>query len=268
MMRQFLTIKAAHPDSIVFYRMGDFYEMFLEDAELAAPLLDIALTTRDKGKPDAVPMCGIPVHSADGYIKKLAELGRRIAICEQVEDPKSTGGKRLVRREVIEVITPGLVGDPANLDSSREVAIAALARSHGTDCIGLAALDASTGDFRTTLIGSDADAASRERCRELLFEELQRIAPREILLDAETLCDLESTIRQLLPDSALTTVGDATFDPAAAPVSPHGFDAASRDLAMRAAAAVLVYLGANQPASLAHAPRLRVYGLDDTALVA
>ena len=114
MMRQYLAIKARHPDAIVFYRMGDFYEMFLGDAELAAPLLDIALTTRDKGKPDAVPMCGVPVHAADAYVKRLAEAGHRVAICEQVEHPsgpsagapgRSTRG--LVRREVIEVVTPG-----------------------------------------------------------------------------------------------------------------------------------------------------------------
>src|SRR6516165_11714900 len=109
MMRQYLAIKARHPDAIVFYRMGDFYEMFLRDAELAAPILDIALTTRDKGKPDAVPMCGVPVHAADGYVKRLAEAGHRVAICEQVEashsgaaSPRSARG--LVRREVIEVV--------------------------------------------------------------------------------------------------------------------------------------------------------------------
>ena len=81
-------MKARHPDALLFFRMGDFYELFLEDAELAAPLLDITLTTRDKGKPDAVPMCGVPVHSVDGYVKKLTELGHRVAICEQVEDAR------------------------------------------------------------------------------------------------------------------------------------------------------------------------------------
>ena len=126
MMQQFLKVKSLHPDAVVFYRMGDFYEMFLEDAVLAAPLLDIALTTRDKGKPDAVPMCGVPVHAADGHIKRLAELGHRVAICEQVEDPRELGGRRLVRREVVEVVTPGLVGDPDGLDGRTVVALAAL----------------------------------------------------------------------------------------------------------------------------------------------
>ena len=96
MMKQYLAVKAEHPEAIVFYRMGDFYEMFLGDAERAAPLLDIALTTRDKNKPDPVPMCGVPVHAADPHIKRLAELGHRVAICEQVEDAKKAGGRRLV----------------------------------------------------------------------------------------------------------------------------------------------------------------------------
>ena len=83
MMRQFLAVKEQHPDAVVFYRMGDFYEMFLADAELAAPILDITLTTRDKGKSDPVPMCGVPAHSVDGYVKRLAELGHRVAISEE-----------------------------------------------------------------------------------------------------------------------------------------------------------------------------------------
>ena len=126
MMRQYLAIKAAHPDEIVFYRMGDFYEMFLRDAEIAAPLLDIALTTRDKNKPDAVPMCGVPVHAADAYLAVLAEHGHRVAICEQVEDARAVSGRQLVRREVVEVVTPGLASDPQAIDAAAELAVAAL----------------------------------------------------------------------------------------------------------------------------------------------
>ena len=126
MMRQYLSIKAQHPDAILLYRMGDFYEMFLRDAEIAAPLLDIALTTRDRGKEDPVPMCGVPVHSADPHVKRLAELGHRVAICEQVEDAKAASGRRLVKREVVEVVTPGLVGDPGGIEALRELALVAL----------------------------------------------------------------------------------------------------------------------------------------------
>ena len=106
MMKQYLEIKAKHPNSFLFYRMGDFYELFLEDARKAAPLLEITLTTRDKGKIDPVAMCGVPVHSADAYVKRLGELGHRVAICEQVEAPSSGGASKLMRREVVEVITP------------------------------------------------------------------------------------------------------------------------------------------------------------------
>ena len=106
MMRQYLAIKAKHPDSILFYRMGDFYEMFLRDAELAAPLLEIALTTRDRGKPDAVPMCGVPAHAVDAYIQRLAELGHRVAVCEQVEDSSQTGGRRLARERRLYALRP------------------------------------------------------------------------------------------------------------------------------------------------------------------
>jgi hypothetical protein len=120
MMRQFLSVKAQHPDAIVFYRMGDFYEMFLSDAEIAAPLLDITLTTRDRDKTDAVPMCGIPVHAADPHIKRLAELGYRIAICEQVEDAKAVAGRRLVKEVVGDHF--GLVGN-RRIDGTRELCL-------------------------------------------------------------------------------------------------------------------------------------------------
>jgi len=147
MMRQYLAIKAQHPDAIVFYRMGDFYEMFLRDAEIAAPLLEIALTTRDKAKADPVPMCGIPVHAADQHLKRLAELGHRVAICEQVEDARAVSGRRLVKREVVEVVTPGLAGDPARIESGRALSLVAL---YAGDALGMAVLDASTGDLRAT----------------------------------------------------------------------------------------------------------------------
>ena len=152
MMRQYLAIKQRHPDAILFYRMGDFYEMFLRDAEIAAPLLEIALTTRDRAKEDAVPMCGVPVHAADPYLKRLVELGYRVAICEQVEDAK-VAGRRLVRREVVEVVTPGLAGDPETIESRRELCIAALEPG---PVFGLAVLDATTGDFRATAIEGGA----------------------------------------------------------------------------------------------------------------
>ena len=113
-MRQYLDIKEQHPDCVLLFRLGDFYEMFFEDAVLAARLLDLTLTTRDKGKEDAVPMCGVPHHAVRGYIARLTELGHKVVICEQVEDPRLAKG--LVKREVVRIVTPGVVLDDDVLD--------------------------------------------------------------------------------------------------------------------------------------------------------
>ena len=269
MMKQYLAIKARHPDAVLFYRMGDFYEMFLADAELAAPLLDIALTTRDKGKADAVPMCGIPVHSADQYIKQLAALGHRVAICEQIEDPRTLGGRRLVKRDVVEVVTPGLVGDPEGLDGRQEVSLVALALDEAGGPPALAALDASTGDFRVTSPGRDAHAGGRrdDGLSEPLIEEIERIAPRELLVDADRFEELSRVLAPRLPACVLTPVAAASFEPADLPVEPAGFGELGPGGVRRAAAALLRYLGANQPASLDHLPRVRGYELVDTVVL-
>jgi DNA mismatch repair protein MutS len=259
MMRQFLSVKARHPDAIVFYRMGDFYEMFLSDAEVAAPLLDIALTTRDRDKADAVPMCGIPVHSADPHIKRLAELGYRVAICEQVEDAKAAAGRRLVKREVVEVITPGLVGNPDGIDGTRELCLAAL--DPGPP-VGFAILDASTGEFRSTQVDSGAAADLPSA----LLEELQRVDPREILIPSDHPA-LEARLEKLIPGAARTRVAPASYEPSAVDASICGFDTARSDPATRAAAALLAYVSNNQPFALSHTDRLRSYRLADTMIL-
>jgi DNA mismatch repair protein MutS len=256
MMRQYLSIKAKHPDAILFYRMGDFYEMFLADAELVAPLLDITLTTRDKGRVDPVPMCGIPVHSVDGYLRRLTELGHRVAICEQVEDARSVG-RRLVRRDVVEVVTPGLLGDPDGIESADEVALAALFVA--ADEAGLAVLEASTGDFRATATPADAGLSPA------LLEELRRVAPRELLVPQGSA--LKQALATLLPATSLTEVDPQAFEPARAPALPEGFDGAAHDAATRAAAALLAYVGAHQPFALRQAERLRHYTLSDAMVL-
>ena len=114
-MRQYLDVKERYPDAIIFFRCGDFYEMFFEDAVLAARLLELTLTSRDKGKDDAVPMCGVPHHAARGYLAKLTELGHKVVICDQVEDARFAKG--LVKREVVRIITPGVVLDEADRHS-------------------------------------------------------------------------------------------------------------------------------------------------------
>jgi DNA mismatch repair protein MutS len=170
MMRQYLEIKSSYPDAILFFRLGDFYEMFLDDAVKASRILDITLTSRGKSQDGReVPLCGIPFHSATPYIARLVEAGEKVAICEQVEDPKSVKG--IVRREVVKVVTPGLVTDTDSLqpkESNFLVSIAPLA----DDRIGLAVLELSTGHFRATEVES----------QESLRAELACLAPREILL--------------------------------------------------------------------------------------
>jgi len=259
MMRQFLAVKAQHPDAIVFYRMGDFYEMFLSDAEIAAPLLDITLTTRDRDKEDAVPMCGIPVHAADPHIKRLAELGYRIAICEQVEDPKAVSGRRLVKREVVEVITPGLVGNPEGIDGTREVCLAALAPGPS---IGVAILDASTGSFRSTQV----DSGDSVELPSILLEELRRVDPKEILIPSDASA-LEAQLEKWLAGAARTRVAASSYDPAQLEASIRGFDGSQCDAATRAAAALLAYVSENQPFALSHTHRLLHYRLGDTMIL-
>ncbi len=260
MMRQYRELKARHPDAILFYRMGDFYEMFLADAELAAPLLDIALTTRDRGKPDAVPMCGVPAHSADGYVKRLAELGHKVAICEQVEDPRQVGGRRLVRREVIEVVTPGLVGDPEGIAAHAEICLAAVDAGAAAGAGGLAVLEASIGDFRATRVAAPEGG---DPLSGALIEELRRVAPREVLVVEERADALRARLAELLPGAVVTPVAAAEFATDDPPLRPDGFEPASEDPEQRAAAAVLRYAARHQPAGAAQVRRLRPYRLSD-----
>src|SRR5581483_8912546 len=124
LMRQYLEVKDRYPDCIVFFRLGDFYEMFFDDAVLGARLLDLTLTTRDKGKEDAVPMCGVPHHAARVYIAKLTELGHKVVLCEHTEDPKLAKG--LVKREVVRIVTPGVVLDDDVLEPKLPRYLAAL----------------------------------------------------------------------------------------------------------------------------------------------
>ena len=149
LLRQYQNIKKEHRDAILFFRMGDFYEMFFDDAVTASKILEIALTTRDKRNENPIPMCGIPYHAADSYLPKLIRAGHKVAICEQTEDPATAKG--IVRREVIRVVSPGTVLDGNLLDSKENNYIASI--SLGTELnsvperAGLAFVDISTGDF-------------------------------------------------------------------------------------------------------------------------
>ncbi len=171
MMRQFLEIKAEHPDAILFFRCGDFYEMFLDDAVKASRILGITLTSRGKNADGSeVPLCGVPYHSCAPYIAKLVEAGEKVAICEQAEDPKLAKG--IVKREVVRVVTPGLVVEDASLSPKENNYLLALCCDG--ECYGLSYLDLSTGEFRVTELAGLQAALAEVAC----------IAPREIILPA------------------------------------------------------------------------------------
>jgi DNA mismatch repair protein MutS len=179
-MAQFLAIKADHADALLFYRMGDFYELFFDDAVIAARTLDIALTKRGKHDGQDIPMCGVPVHAADGYLARLIRAGHKVAICEQMEDPaeaRKRGSRAVVRREVVRLVTPGTLTEDTLLDARAHNYLAALARADGR--LGLAWIDVSTGD----LLARQVDGAG-------LAAELARLAPTEILLPEPLIAEI------------------------------------------------------------------------------
>src|SRR5918998_1759713 len=146
MMRQYRQLKQRYPDAILLFRMGDFYEMFFDDARLAAPILEIALTARDKSQPTPLPMCGVPYHAVDTYIDRLLKRGLKVAICEQLEDPRAAQG--LVKRDVVRVVTPGAVIHQTALIGKENNFFMGLC---GTgERLGLALVDVSTGEFKLT----------------------------------------------------------------------------------------------------------------------
>jgi len=170
LMRQYTAAKRENPDALLLFRLGDFYELFFEDAHIASRELQITLTSRDREK--SVPMCGVPYHAAEGYISRLLRKGYRVAICEQMEDPRLT--KKIVRREVTRVLTPGTALDPT-LSSDQNNFLAAVHLEE--KLAALALLDLSTGDFRAAEFTGPQAAA-------LCFDELEKAAPSEVLLPA------------------------------------------------------------------------------------
>jgi DNA mismatch repair protein MutS len=202
MLQQYLEIKENNRDAVLFYRMGDFYEMFFEDAERASKILGITLTSRNN-KSDAakVPMCGIPYHASQTYIAKLVKAGHRVAICEQVEDPAQSKG--IVKREVIQTISPGVLTDEQLLDDKSNNYVAAIThRSNGRDeTFGLSFLDLSTGKFRIGEFEENLDNHDR------VVDQLARMTPAELLINAadkEALAPLISLLQSLLPGICIT----------------------------------------------------------------
>ena len=211
MMAQYIEIKAANPDCLLFYRMGDFYELFFDDAEVASRALGITLTKRGKHLGADIPMCGVPIHAADQYLQKLIALGHRVAVCEQTEDPaeaKKRGAKSVVRRDVIRLVTPGTLTEDALLAPGRNNYLAALARGRlgeGADSFALAWIDISTGEFRIA-------ASTAER----LAADLARIAPSEVIVSDALYADADLRPLWRSLDAAVTPLSPAFFDGATA----------------------------------------------------
>ena len=283
LMRQHAAIKKDHPTALLFFRVGDFYELFLEDAVTASRELQITLTSRQKVDGVALPMCGVPYHAAEGYISKLIRKGYKVAICDQVEDPKLT--KKLVRREVTRVVTPGTAAD-SQLGSEENNFLCAIAR-HATSLgpsVGFAALDLSTGEFRATeFTGPESDRR--------VADELQTLRPRELLY-ASSLPLFQSAAPQpsfaapsATPASAAaprmsstelapfarwseTPLDDWIFSPDYAfplvenhfgVLSLEGFGLANHNAAACAAGAILHYARQTQRGSLDHLDRISYY---------
>jgi len=280
LMRQYAAIKKEHPNALLFFRLGDFYELFFDDAVLAARELQITLTSRNKEKGVAIPMCGVPYHAADGYIAKLIRRGFKVAVCEQVEDPRLA--KTLVRREVTRVVTPGTVAD-SSLNAEENNFLAAVATVG--DRVGFAALDLSTGEFRATEFGGEL--AGRR-----IQEELEQLRPKEMLYgssaplfersagaQARSFAPLDG--RDARPSTgtapvasvsafgwAETPLDDWIFAPDHAipllenhfgVLSLEGFGLAGKRAAASAAGAILYYIRSTQRGTLDHVDRIGFY---------
>lgn len=258
MMRQYHGLKARFPGTLLMFRLGDFYELFYDDARIAARELEITLTSREVGKGRRVPMCGVPYHALDSYLARLVERGHRIAICDQLEDPRRAKG--LVKRDVVRVITPGTVIEPNLLPHHANNYLVAI--NPGDGVWGLAAADLSTGEFQVTeLAGATRDAR--------LGEELSRLGPREILAPegaGERVKELQT------PEVRLTSLEDWRFDPYTARqrlidhlqvASLDGFGCEHLPAAIGAAGALLHYLQETQRSSLTHFRRIVTYSTDE-----
>jgi DNA mismatch repair protein MutS len=262
LMRQYAAIKKAHPQTLLFFRLGDFYELFFDDAVIAARELQITLTSRNKEKGVAIPMCGVPYHAAEGYISKLIRKGFKVAICDQVEDPRVA--RKLVRREVTRVVTPGTAAD-ASLTSEENNFLAAVAQVE--NAVGFAALDLSTGEFRATEFQGDTANAR-------IQDELQQLRPREVLFaSAIPLFDKpRSAPLSTTRGYAETPLDDWVFAPDHAipllenhfgVLSLEGFGLSGKPAAASAAGAILHYVRSTQRGKLDHVDRIGFYERQD-----
>ena len=274
MLRQYLEIKEQYPNELLFYRMGDFYEMFFDDAETASKILNITLTSRNN-KADSVriPMCGVPYHAAQSYLARLVKAGKRVAICEQTEDPAQAKG--IVKREVIRVVTPGVVVDDQLLEENENRYVCAVSRSPGDDSVlwGISFLDLSTGEFLTGEMIDDGTVP------EQVIDNLTRMVPAELLINEahrEQLQPLLDAITVHLPEICITERNADLFfvEEAGRDLHEHfnvinldGFGCGSMSQAVVAAGVLLDYARETQKSDISHIEKLTPINLDGVLMI-
>jgi DNA mismatch repair protein MutS len=274
MLRQYLEIKEHYPDEILFYRMGDFYEMFFEDAQIASKILGITLTSRNNKADQArIPMCGVPYHAAQTYLAKLVKAGRRVAICEQTEDPAQAKG--IVRREVTRIVTPGVTTDDQILDANENCYVSAVCRAPSESALtwGVGFLDLSTGEF---LIGEVADQAP---VPEQIIDHLTRMMPAELLINESLQTELAPLLEAVtlqLPRICVTARSDELFDfeDASQELTDHfkvvnldGFGCRSMSQGVIAAGVLLDYARETQKSDISHIEKLSTINSDAILLI-
>ncbi len=276
MLRQYLEIKEQHQDTILFYRMGDFYEMFFDDAVTASRILGITLTSRShKDEANKVPMCGIPYHAVSNYLGKMVKAGYRVAICEQTEDPKEAKG--IVKREVVRIVTPGVTTDDHILDEKSNCFVCALVlqkkATKGHRKVGLSFLDISTGSFQLS------ELTIPDGNFDLLLDEITRLQPSELLTiqsDRENLDDLAKTLSTLLGNLCVTPRDEDsfTYDSAYTTLIEHfktvnlaGFGCENLQYGIRAAGGLLTYIEETQKTDLSYISTMCRLNDDDHLII-
>lgn len=259
MMQQYLNIKENYKDCILFFRLGDFYEMFFSDAELASKELEITLTGKDCGMEERAPMCGVPFHAADGYIARLVAKGYKVAICEQVEDPALAKG--IVKRDVIKIVTPGTVTDIAMLDERKNNYLMSICRNG--NFFGIAAVDITTGDFYATRI-------TWGNTRGKLIDEIARYMPSEMIVNSEFMGDADflSDLKRRF-NTYISPFEDSCFEygNALEALKQHfhssNFSLSEYDISVNASGALLKYLDDTQKVGLSHLQKFNSYNIEE-----
>lgn len=262
-MRQFLAAKAAHPDCIIFFRLGDFYELFFEDAVVTAKALELTLTSRNKSAEEPIPMCGVPYHAASGYVQRMLDQGFKVAICEQMADPSKVKG--IVPREVVRVVTPAIPFDDGGLEARKNLFLCSFEGSMEKPAIGVAVLDASTGE----LLACEAEGF------DAALSEIIRLDPREVLAGA-CVKALSTTVKAALPRAAVReqAEGEAPIDGKRAVEILDGLlgkgealRACTSELARIAAARCVALAQSCEPGRTLPVARLVEYQLGDTLVL-